>query len=444
MKRNEHTILKRNIPDVNLHSLTGQYWFETESNSWESWVSGSISIPGMKPDVETLVHDIRWYPDITYDKNEVLFHSGKTYNSLVKPNLNHIPSEISSSYWKSIEQTAINTSKGKYYKWNGTQWVLYTDALGYDYNLPVFLESSVDEMGVMVSFADSNGDELILQTQQLCNFTYTTSGNTLTLFNSVNPDRLRKIVDQVYTITWGDGTTNGYITVSTGSTLNSTGHTYSSGGTYNVSISLDSPWTKDKVTKIIKIPSNSTSISDEFGTFTYTGMSLPYIDNTSHYYLSGSHSQKYISNIDYTNNTGYTPTGFTYIAIGGSRIGELKKYGETTLSTSSYTTGTFSGSAFTGYTFTTGSDTLHYMDFVDGYTMITGNTSGFTREEVFNNAITRNEHFLGFIDDPQVYSDIFVERGKQGVMESNLRLGEIDNMGEMEIYGNGFFKVRKQ
>ena len=76
--------------------------------------------------------------------------------------------------------------------------------------------------------------------------------------------------------------------------------------------------------------------------------------------------------------------------------------------------------------------------------MITGNTSGFTREEVFNNAITRNEHFLGFIDDPQVYSDIFVERGRQGVMESNLKLGEIDNMGEMEIYGNGFFKVRKQ
>ena len=76
--------------------------------------------------------------------------------------------------------------------------------------------------------------------------------------------------------------------------------------------------------------------------------------------------------------------------------------------------------------------------------MITGNTTGYTKEEVFNKVITRNEHFLGFIDDPQVYSDIFVERGKQGVMENNLRLGEIDNMDELEIYGNGYFKVRKQ
>jgi len=76
--------------------------------------------------------------------------------------------------------------------------------------------------------------------------------------------------------------------------------------------------------------------------------------------------------------------------------------------------------------------------------MITGNTSGFTKEEVFNLVLTRNEHFLGFVDEPTIYSDVFVERGKQGVMEKNLRLGEIDNMGEIDVYGNGYFKVRKQ
>jgi hypothetical protein len=37
-----------------------------------------------------------------------------------------------------------------------------------------------------------------------------------------------------------------------------------------------------------------------------------------------------------------------------------------------------------------------------------------------------------------------VDRGKQGVSEKNLRLTEIDNLGELSIYGNGFFKVRKQ
>jgi hypothetical protein len=58
--------------------------------------------------------------------------------------------------------------------------------------------------------------------------------------------------------------------------------------------------------------------------------------------------------------------------------------------------------------------------------------------------LTRNEHFLGFVEQPTVYSDVFVERGKQGVMENNLRLGEIDNMGELSVYGNKFFTIKKQ
>ena len=100
----------------------------------------------------------------------------------------------------------------------------------------------------------------------------------------------------------------------------------------------------------------------------------------------------------------------------------------------------------TSFTYT-GSNTnaiLYYRDRADGFTEIAGNTSGYTKEEVFEQALTRNEHFLGFIEEPRVYSDIFVDRGKQGVSEKNLRLTEIDNLGELSIYGNGFFKVRKQ
>jgi hypothetical protein len=76
--------------------------------------------------------------------------------------------------------------------------------------------------------------------------------------------------------------------------------------------------------------------------------------------------------------------------------------------------------------------------------MITGNTSGFTKETIYDSILTRNEHFLGFVEQPTVYSDVFVERGKQGVMEVNLRLGEVDNMGELSVYSGGYFKVKKQ
>jgi hypothetical protein len=143
-------------------------------------------------------------------------------------------------------------------------------------------------------------------------------------------------------------------------------------------------------------------------------------------------------------------TTISYIGIGSSRLDEKRKYGTGSgYDTSTFTYGnTLDNIGYTGYTFTyTGSNTnaiLYYRDRADGFTEIAGSTTGFTQEEVFEQTLTRNEHFLGFIEEPRVYSDIFVDRGKQGVSEKNLRLTEIDNLGELSIYGNGFFKVRKQ
>ena len=48
----------------------------------------------------------------------------------------------------------------------------------YKNDIPIFLESSVDEMGVMVGF-DGN----IHQVEQVCNFSYTQSGNTVQVYN---------------------------------------------------------------------------------------------------------------------------------------------------------------------------------------------------------------------------------------------------------------------
>jgi hypothetical protein len=245
---------------------------------------------------------------------------------------------------------------------------------------------------------------------------------------------LRKIIEQKFDVDWGDGTT-GELGINHGvlySNFPSLTHPYSGSSKYTISITLKSPWTTQKIQKIVTVPQNL-SVTNSLGTF--SGFTIPYTEN-----ITGS--LNYLNNLEYSNNTGNTI--FKYMAFGGSKIGELRKYGQTTLSTSSYTTGTYSGSLYSGYTLPSESGSLYYMDFADGYTMITGTTSAFTKEEVYNKVITRNEHFLGFIDDPSVYSDIFVERGRQGIMEVNLRLGEIDNMDELEIYGNGYFKVKKQ
>jgi hypothetical protein len=192
----------------------------------------------------------------------------------------------------------------------------------------------------------------------------------------------------------------------------------------------------------------------DFGTL--SGFTIPFSNEIgSQNYLNFLDSGLFPNDITITGQTasftGLTgTTTFTYIGIGGSRLNELRKYGGTGF-IQTLTSGSASDTTWTGYTFTysaltdpSKTTTVYYRDYSDGTTMITGNTTGFTKEEVINTTLTRNEHFLGFVEQPTVYSDVFVERGKQGVMEKNLRLGEIDNLGELNIYGNGFFNVKTQ
>jgi hypothetical protein len=173
-----------------------------------------------------------------------------------------------------------------------------------------------------------------------------------------------------------------------------------------------------------------------FGTI--SGFTIPYTNTTG--------NQSYLNDYEYNPPTGYT--SLNYRGLGSSRLSELKKYGSTGY-TQTLTHPVIEGLNTTGYTFTythntTGSTVLQYYDLSDGTTIISGSTTGFTKEEVINYMLTRNEHFLGFVEQPQIYSDVFVNRGKLGVMERNFKLGEIENTGELDIYGNGYFKVKKQ
>jgi hypothetical protein len=53
----------------------------------------------------------------------------------------------------------------------------------------------------------------------------------------------------------------------------------------------------------------------------------------------------------------------------------------------------------------------------------------------------KDEYFLKIVDQAQIQTSVFVERGKNSVYESVQRMGEVDNLGDMVNYGYGFFKV---
>ena len=71
---------------------------------------------------------------------------------------------------------------------------------GKTFNVPIFLEADLDEMGVMVEF-----DGELEQIEQLCNFTYSGNGNVITVYNTGSTNRLKKLVDAEFTVDWGDG-----------------------------------------------------------------------------------------------------------------------------------------------------------------------------------------------------------------------------------------------
>lgn len=406
MRKDKYEIRRKDILSTILVSLTGQTWYDSNGNL------------------------IPW----TGNTNTGGEYIGPQNNDIV---FNLTGGTVTSGYYK------WNETGSTWTQITGTTQQVKAQVFG-SYNLPLFLESSVDEYGVMVGF-----DGYMEQVDQIVNFSYTqsgtTTGSTIQIYSTVNPSKLRTIVDQVYTVNWGDGSPTTTLPVNSGiegNLLPSVSHYYTGNTGYTITITLNSPWSTQTVKKIVTIPQDLSKPNPLGG---FTGVTIPSYGNLTgqtSFYLSGQ-------TLDYTNNTGYT-TGFTYVALGGSRILEKKKYGvnQYTGITTGLTSGLTPNVVWSGYSFSysgvSSLETLYYRDYPDGYTMITGTTTGFTKEEVFNNTITRNEHFLGFVDEPSIFSDLFVERGKQGVLEKTFRLSEIDNTGELDVYGNGYYNIRKQ
>jgi len=89
-------------------------------------------------------------------------------------------------------------------------------------------------------------------------------------------------------------------------------------------------------------------------------------------------------------------------------------------------------------------DGIDYYDYEDGTTLYILPSSGFTPDDLILSAITKNEALLNVIDQPEVQTDVFIERGKNSALERVQRLGEVDNVGDLIKYGYGFFNVEKQ
>lgn len=83
-----------------------------------------------------------------------------------------------------------------------------------------------------------------------------------------------------------------------------------------------------------------------------------------------------------------------------------------------------------------------YHDYED-FTIYFADSYGLVPGELELTAITKNEALINVIDQPEIVTNVFVERGKNSPLEYLMRIGEVDNLGDLEKYGYKFFIIEK-
>jgi hypothetical protein len=64
------------------------------------------------------------------------------------------------------------------------------------------------------------------------------------------------------------------------------------------------------------------------------------------------------------------------------------------------------------------------------------------QERFFAPAIVKDEMLLGTSSQPEVQSNVYIQRGKQAPYERIQRLGEVNNLGQLNRYGYGYFNLQ--
>jgi hypothetical protein len=286
-------------------------------------------------------------------------------------------------------------------------------------------------------------DGAVLQKDVVANFIFSSNTETPYEYRVYNTsDDFQKFLElSSYTIDWGDGSQKQALTTYTPQYLS---HLYpQSENKYTITLEQVNPWGRTVVSKTITVPFTGATIYNpqgtsffmpSFGNWVGTPVSYDYI-------FSGDA----VNNVDDQISSNYVTVPFTISGNTKSRINELAQYG-----TPKFRVGvpviangqiwgvvTNINDSFTAYTV----NQVNYFDFNNGQTIFLESSSGLTVYNLTAVPITKEEVLLKVIDQPQIQTNVFIERGKNSAYERIQRLGEVDNLGDLVNYGYGFFNL---
>lgn len=321
--------------------------------------------------------------------------------------------------------------------------------------IPVFFKQTYKDIGYYSGF-----DGAILQKDINNNFIYSaTTGSPYNLYVYNTSEELSQQV--TYRIDWGDGSPIETFTKKYPSFIE---HTYSSltdgrPKKYAVSLSGTAAWGTTITVKNITVPYKEVVFDNPEGEYFFVMNTGAWSATPISYkwiFTGDSFNSVEAQQTSNYRTVPYFVTGFTQ-----SRLTQLKQYGPYpyVVGAPVYQKGNLAGWVtslgpdYTGYTY----ENILYYDFPQGYTLfVTGYinpnqpdkiipiVSGLTEYNITPVPIVKEEILIGMVNATEVQSDVFVDRGKLSATESYLRLGEIDNLGDLTKYGYGYFKIIKQ
>jgi hypothetical protein len=207
------------------------------------------------------------------------------------------------------------------------------------------------------------------------------------------------------------------------------------------------------IEKTIYVPFTGTTIPNPNGTayFIAQGGSWSGIPISYDYIFSGDSNPNlndYFVN-DFTSIpfiiTGYTKSTLNDISQykGNSTVNGKSFKLNQSVTGASGTVGIYNGESEDGLSVGYNVNGIDYYDYVDGSTVYIVASSGLTSDNFIMTAITKDETLLNVVDEPQIFSNVYIERGKISPFEKVRRLGEVSTIGGLVSYGYKYFNVEK-
>jgi|688.fasta_scaffold08467_14 hypothetical protein len=316
--------------------------------------------------------------------------------------------------------------------------------------IPILITQNTVDIGYYSVF-----DGAILQKDVITNFLFSavtgTNSSTIYLYNTSDVQYKKFLSESTFYVNWGDGTP---IQTVTNFAPNYISHQYPlSVKNYKITLSGLTNFGLTIIEKQVSVPFTGTTIPNPKGTayFIPQGGSWSGIPISYDYIFSGDSN----TNLSDHFSSNYTTTPFLVTGFTKSSLNDLSVYkGNVNIKGYSYrtnqqitgtsgTVGIFYGSSTDGLYVSYNINGVDYYDFNDGTTIFVAKSSGFTSEWSVSSGLTKEETLINVISEPQIFSNVYIERGKVSAFEKVRRLNEVSTIGGLTLYGYKFFNVVK-